>query len=98
MVREAVRVDITTSPDFESLVDEVVRTRIPRVITLGDEEIAVLSPARSKRRRTVWKRPTQADIDAALSVAGSWTDVEAAERLKRELDEARSDNSPPVKL
>ncbi|MGE0540478.1 MAG: hypothetical protein AB7R89_09870 [Dehalococcoidia bacterium] len=97
-MREAIKVDIATRPDFERLVDEVARTQTSRVITRGDEEIAVLSPAKPKRRRTVWKRPTQADIDAALSVAGSWTDVEAAERLKRELDEARSDNSPPVQL
>jgi len=98
MTREVARIDIATRPDFDRLVDEVVSTRTSWVITHGDEDIAVLSPAGPKRCRSMGKRVTQADIDAALSVVGSWTDVEAAERLKRELYEARSDNRPPVKL
>jgi hypothetical protein len=97
MTRETAAIDISTMPDLAQLAEEVARTRIPRLLRRGDEDIAVLSPARPKRRPR-GKRVTQADIDAALSVVGSWKDIEAAETLKRELDEARSDNSPPVTL
>jgi hypothetical protein len=41
---------------------------------------------------------TQADIDAALATFGAWRDTIDTERLKRELDEARSDDRPPVEL
>jgi hypothetical protein len=97
MTREAAAIDISRMPDLAQLAEEVARTGIPRLLRRGDEDIAVLSPARPKRRPR-GKRVTQADIDAALSVVGSWKDIEAAETLKRELDEARSDNSPPVTL
>jgi hypothetical protein len=96
VVREAVRVDIATHPDLERLADEVVRTRIPRVITRGDEDLVILSPAVQKRRKP-GKRASQADIEAALATLGTWTDLDA-EKFLRELDEARSDNSPPVRL
>jgi hypothetical protein len=96
VVREAVRVDIATHADLERLADEVVRTRIPLVITRGDEDLVILSPAAPKRGRQ-GKRASQADIEAALATFGAWTDLDA-EKFLRELDEARSDNKPPVKL
>jgi hypothetical protein len=97
MTREAPPIDISTMPELARLADEVARTGTPRVLKRGDEDIAILSPARPKRRLK-GKRVTQADIDAALSVVGSWKDLEAAETLKRELDEARSDSGPSVRL
>ena len=97
MTREAARIDIATGPDFARLVDEVARTRTPRVITRGDEDIAVLSPAKPKRRLK-GKRITEEDIAASLAAAGSWKGLLDTEQLKRDLDAARSDNSPPVEL
>ena len=85
-------------PELARVAHEVARDGRPRLLREGGSDIAVLSPARPKRRRGRWKRPSEEDIKAALSVVGSWTDLEAAERLKRELDEARSDSRPPVKL
>ena len=97
MTREAARIDISTMPDLARLAEEVARTRTPRVLRRGDEDLAVLSPARPKRRRK-GKRPTEEDIAAALAAVGSWKAIVDGERLKRELDEARSDTSPPVEL
>ena len=97
MTRETTAIDISTMPDLARLAEEVARTRTPRLLRRGDEDIAVLSPARPKRRPR-GKRVTQADIDAALGAIGSWKGIVDTERLKRELDEARSDNSPPVEL
>lgn len=95
MVREADRVDITGMPDLVRLADEVARTRTPRMLTLGDEDVAILSPARP-RRRLKRKTLSQADIDAVL--AASWVGLVDPEKLKRELDEARGDNRPPIEL
>jgi hypothetical protein len=97
MTREAIRVDIATSPDLVTLAEEVARSQTPLVITRGDEELAIISPTGPKRRRK-GKRITEEDIAASLAAAGSWKDIVDGERLKRELDEARSDNSPPVRL
>ena len=84
-------------PDLARLAEEVARTRTPRVLRRGHEDIAVLSPARPTRR-SAGKRVTEEDIAASLAAAGSWKDLVDAERLKRDLDAARSDNSPPVEL
>jgi hypothetical protein len=97
MVREAIRIDITTGPDLLTLAEEVARTRTPHVITRGDEELAILSPARPKRRLK-GKRITEEDIAASPAAAGSWKGLVDTEKLKRDLDAARSDNSPPVEL
>jgi hypothetical protein len=97
MTREAARIDIATMPDLARLAEEVARTRTSRVIARGDEDLAVLSPAKAKRR-PAGKRVTQADIAAALGAIGSWKDLVDSDRLTRELDEARSDDSPPVEL
>jgi hypothetical protein len=97
MTREAAPIDIATMPDLGRLAEEVARTRTSRVIRRGDTDLAVLSPAKPKRQPRR-KRVTQADIDAAIGAIGSWNGIVDTERLKRELDEARSDTSPPVEL
>ena len=98
MTREAVLMDLdqTQMPDLVRLAKEVRRTKLPIVLRENGEDVAVLSPASTKRRRRS-KRVTQADIDAALATFGTWKDFDA-ETFLRELDEARSDASPPVEL
>jgi hypothetical protein len=51
MARVIASIDISAMPDLARLADEVARTRTPCVLRRGDEEIAVLSPARPRRRR-----------------------------------------------
>ena len=84
-------------PDLVRLAEEVARTGTPRVLRRGDEEVAVLSPAKARRRFKV-KRITEEDIAASLATAGSWKDLVDTEQLKRDLDAARSDDSPHVEL
>jgi hypothetical protein len=89
MTREAAGIDISTMPDLARLAEEVARTRTPRVLRRGDEDIAVLSPARPKRRPK-GKRVTENDIAASLAAAGAWkvwVDPEAFKRERRELQE-----------
>src|SRR5215213_5339087 len=97
MTREAAPIDLSTMPDLARLAREVARDGTPRVLREEGADVAVISPARPKRRRT-WKRPSEEDIARSLAAAGSWEGIVDPERLKRELDEARSDDRPPVEL
>lgn len=45
MVQEAERIDISNMPDLVRLAEEVAQTRKPRLLTRGEEEVALLSPA-----------------------------------------------------
>jgi antitoxin (DNA-binding transcriptional repressor) of toxin-antitoxin stability system len=94
MAREAIVIELTTLPDFSRLVREVARNGQRVMLRDNGEDVAVLSPAPAKRRRV--RKPTQADIDAALATFGTWTDLDA-ETFLRELDEARSDTRPPIR-
>jgi hypothetical protein len=89
MRHETASIDISTMPDLARLADEVARTRTPRVLRRGNEDIAVLSPTRPKRRPKS-KRVTEEDIAASLAAAGAWqdwVDPEAFKRERRELQE-----------
>jgi hypothetical protein len=56
-----------------------------------------MSPAsRTPRRRRRGKTITQDHIDAALATAGAWTDLLDLEQLKRDLNEAQSDDRPVI--
>lgn len=52
---DVVAIDITTIPELVDLVDEVRRTRQPRILRRGKEDVALLTPlpaaAAPKRRR-----------------------------------------------
>jgi hypothetical protein len=96
MVQEAERFDISNMPDLVRLAEEVARTRKPRLLTRGEEEVALLSPARPKRRKKVVMTPAQRN--AVLSSIGGWVGLVDPEQLKRDLDAARGDHSPPIAL
>ena len=95
MTRELAPIDVSAMPDVARLAQEVARTGRPRVLRQDGTDLAVISPARRRGGRTD-KGVTEADIAAALSA--SWDGLIDPEQLKRELDEARSDDRPPVQL
>jgi hypothetical protein len=95
MTREAIPIDVSAMPELARIAEDVASTRTPRVLTRGDEEIAVLYPVSPRRRRGA-KPVTDEDIEAAL--AASWVGLVDPDALKRQLDEARSDDRPPVRL
>ena len=98
MARELAPVDISTMPDLARLAEEVRSTGTPRRLRRGGEDVAILSPARPRRRTLKGKTVTQADIDAVMALAGAWKGQVDTEQLKRDLDAARSDGRPPVEL
>lgn len=97
MTLEPATVDVSDLPDVARLAREVARDGRPRVLPADSCDLAVLTPTR-RRRRLKGKRVTQSDIDRVMALAGAWNDLVDAEQLKRDLDAARSDNTPPVEL
>jgi hypothetical protein len=84
MVQEAERIDISNMPDLVRLAEEVARTRKPRLLTRGGEEVAMLSPARSKKRKK--EGMTQAQREVVLASVGGWVGLVDPEQLKRDLN------------
>src|SRR5207244_3460205 len=61
MTREALPIDIHTMPDLARLAKEVARDGRPRVLREDETDLAILSPARPRRRLQA-KAVTPADI------------------------------------
>lgn len=54
---------------------------------------------RMKATRSLFKRKSQADVDAFLAAAGGWSDLVDTEQLKRDITESRERSShPPIEL
>lgn len=97
MPRQLASVDIATMPDLARLAREVATTGRSCVLRQDGTDVAILSPARP-RRRPRHKKVTEDDIRASLAAVGSWKSRVDTEQLKRDLDAARGDNRPPVEL
>ena len=93
-------IDITSMPDLERLADEVRASNQPVALQRNHETVAILMPAKgaaARSRRT--KTPTEADIEAFLSSAGSWKGIVDTEKLKQDIYESRRMSSrPPIKV
>ena len=94
MAEEATAIDISSMPEVARLAQEVAKTGRPHVLRQEDRDVAVLSPARPRRGRLKGKAVTQADIDAALSVAGAWRDWINPDEFKRERRELQVHDRP----
>lgn len=102
MVRQGEAVDIDemgANPNaWRSLLEEVVRTKERRILQADGKDIAILIPINKSRQQRA-KLPKRAVDDAIFwSAAGGWKGIVDAERLKRELAEARGSDRPTVAL
>jgi hypothetical protein len=102
MATEHTRIDITQVTDFAQLAEEVRREGRPRMVTRNNEDFVEVKPARA-RARSRSKTPTAADPVAAREAVltdtfGAWKDLVDADELKRELNEAQSDDRPAPRL
>ena len=68
MARELQPIDISGMPEVARLVDEVERTKRPRVLRRGDKDVAVLMPATSALDEGYQSIP-------ALNPPRSWDEV-----------------------
>jgi hypothetical protein len=93
-------VDVSASPELWRLAEEVRSTGKPLVLRNGTDMIAVVVPyGRRHTPRPRRRPPTERDIAAFRSAAGSWSEVDV-DRFLAETYAARDvpDERPPVEL
>jgi hypothetical protein len=95
MATENAYIDASGDPSLSHLAREVRDSNRARIIKLGDEEVAVISPVRQRR---TGRALTDADRQAFLASLGGWKDVDT-DRLVKDIYAARRvGNRPPVEL
>ena len=106
MASEARGIELADVSDLAALVDEVRRSRHPRILRQNGEDVALLMPVvRPERQRSHVSHPrppTEAEITRSragiMAAAGSWQDVDV-EALKRDFHRQRDVTTrPPVEL
>jgi hypothetical protein len=98
MAQEREILDITDNPDLLRIAEEVRRSKTPRVLRAGDEDVAVVMPVADRTERRRKRAKTEADYQAFLDSAGSWADVDVDE-FRRYIRERRdTGDRPPVEL
>ena len=86
-------VDISTYPELQQLVEDMRRTDEPRLLRLGDEDVAILAPVNRRGRRP--RKRTKKDREAFLASAGSWAGLVDTEKLKADIAESRRQSIRP---
>ena len=61
MTKEATPIDINDQPEIMRLAQEVQASRQPRLLRCDNEDIAILTPASTRRRRTKGRPLTRKD-------------------------------------
>jgi hypothetical protein len=98
MVSEARTIDVADVGDLGTLVEEIRRSRTPRILRHDGKDVAVLmpltgTPGRSGAGSRHLRPPTAGEITRSRAgirdAAGSWQDIDA-EKLKDELRHQRA--------
>lgn len=87
-------IDISTYPELQQLAEAVRSSHEPRILRLGNEDIAILMPITRRRGRRV-RQPSQEDREAFLASAGSWDGLVDTEQLKADIRESRDRSIRP---
>lgn len=96
MAEQRTPIDITNMPDLVGIVEEVQRTKRPRVLRREEQDVAVVVPLPSDMDTA--GNPSAAAVAAALAAGGSWEGLVDAAALKAQLHAARGSHrtSPPL--
>jgi hypothetical protein len=98
MAKEMTPIDVTNTPELLRLAEEVRRSGRARVLRRDREDLAVVIPiSTAKRRARKTKTYTREDDEAFLASAGGWKDFDL-EKFLRDIDEGRRISRPPVEL
>lgn len=97
MTLDAVPLDIGAMPELARLAWDVHTSGRPRLLRLADEDIALLVPARRKRR-TSKRGMSPVDRAAFLASAGSWQNVDTDALVAHIYRERERGDRPPVQL
>jgi len=89
-------VDVSNNLELLSLAEEVARTGETIVLQKDSKDLATVVPTTGAPK---WRptKPTEADVTASRSTAGSWADVDV-EEFMRYVYEGRRSSKPPVDL
>ncbi len=94
MKKELKAIEISNMPEVLRIVNEVRKTRTPRVLSRRKKPLAILRPIEKKRKRTKSKD----DYEAFLASAGGWADVDTDKLIEDIYESRRISSRPPVKL
>jgi hypothetical protein len=94
MAQEQQTINVSNNPVLRDLVEEVARTRQPKVLRVDDSQTeVVLMPAKPRSHRATL---TPAKREAILRATfGAWKGLIDPDQLKRELNELQRDESSP---
>jgi hypothetical protein len=96
MARTYKPVDISGLPELVRLAEEVRDLDEPRLLRVGEDDIAVLVPLRGASRKQ--RRKTEAELNATRSAAGSWADIDTDQLVEDIYARRRISDRPPVEL
>lgn len=89
-------IDVEDVPELERIVSEVNKACADLVIRKNGEEVALVRPLKPPASRSTPPIITEADIEATMSAAGGWADVDT-DRLLRDIYADRDvGDRPPV--
>lgn len=89
-------IDISEMPEVTKLIEELRESDTPRILRRGREDVAILTPV-SERRNKDWK-PTDEQIAATRSAAGSWKDMDIDKLIEQIYRDRENSDRPPVEL
>lgn len=95
MAEEYDPIDISKLPEVLQIVEKVRASRRPQVLVSGREDMAIVVPLLTKRRRIY--QPA-AHRDAVLNAAGSWKGLVDGQELKDRIAAERGSDRPSVSL
>lgn len=90
-------IDISSIPKLLTIAEEVRRTNEPRMLRRDSEDVAILMPIKSIRKRRITTKSKE-DYEAFRSAAGSWADVNTDRLIKDIYESRRRSSRPPVNL
>src|SRR3954471_22701927 len=100
MVKEAVHVTLDEfAKDLEGFVERIAQDRETVVVESETGAQVEVRPARTRRRSPRLRGPRSAeDLEAFLSAAGSWSDVDDEDLLSKIYESRNLPPRPPVEL
>jgi hypothetical protein len=99
MQEEVKHIDISHVPELMRIVEEMLASRQPRILSRDDEDVAVLMPVASAPEPPLQQEKTRADYEAFLSAAGSWNGLIDPDKLIADIYESRKlSTKPPIEL
>ncbi|MBI3913581.1 MAG: hypothetical protein HY327_05275 [Chloroflexi bacterium] len=97
MNKELRAIEISKIPELLRIVNEVRKSRTPRVLSRRKEPVAILRPINGSAKRAK-RTKSKKDFEAFLASAGSWKDVDTDKLIKDIYESRKISSRPPVEL